>query len=623
MPRTRTLKTSFTAGEVSSRLLGRGDLRAFDNGALRLRNVVIQPTGGVTRRAGLAHVDGARGPGRLVAFEFNTEQTYLLAFSAGHVDIYRDDARLARLAAPWTADQLAHITWTQSADTLLVCHPDVPPRRLTRTGAEDWRLSDWPFHREGAVIHQPFYRFGDPEVTLTPSGTAGAIEIAASAPVFRAGHNGQRFRLHGRQVQVTHVLAPTRALATVIEDLPGTGTTRVWDEASFSPARGWPVSAAFHQDRLVIGGSRDLPNRLWLSRSADLWNFDLGTGQDDEAIEFAILSDQINAIRAVFSGRHLQVFTSGAEWMVTGDPLTPQNIQIHRQTRVGSPVDRAVPPRDVDGATLFVSRNGREIREFLYADTEQAYRAIDLSLLAGHLIDRPLDQDFDARRRLLLVVMGNGTLAALTVYRAEQVIAWTRLETAGAIRAVAVVGEAVYVLVERAGRWSIERFEDGLDLDAALEGESDPPTAVWSGLDHLEGHRVRVVADGAPVAPRTVVDGTITIDAPAHRIAAGSALPTASSPCRPTRSPPAPMGPRCGWWRRCSWWRRPVRCTSISAAARRRCRCIATAIRPLAQRRRRRSAARCACARSAGRAIRPGRCGASCRRCRCPSLCCP
>lgn len=75
---------------------------------------------------------------------------------------------------------------------------------------------------------------------------------------------------------------------------------------------------------MVIGGSRDLPNRLWLSKSSDLFNFDLGKAVDDDAIEFGILSDQVNAIKAVVSTRHLLVFTTGAEWMVSGEPLTPE-----------------------------------------------------------------------------------------------------------------------------------------------------------------------------------------------------------------------------------------------------------------------------------------------------------
>ena len=42
MAGSRALKTSFTAGEVAPELLGRPDLRAWANGARRLRNVFIQ-----------------------------------------------------------------------------------------------------------------------------------------------------------------------------------------------------------------------------------------------------------------------------------------------------------------------------------------------------------------------------------------------------------------------------------------------------------------------------------------------------------------------------------------------------------------------------------------------------
>ena len=128
-------KTSFTSGELDVDMMGRGDLTAFANGAKRLRNVVIAPTGGVSRRAGLRTIDTARGPGRLIAFEFNTEQTYLVVASDRHFDIYAGGTRVATLDTPWTRTQLAQINWAQNADTLLVVHPEVPPRRITRTGA--------------------------------------------------------------------------------------------------------------------------------------------------------------------------------------------------------------------------------------------------------------------------------------------------------------------------------------------------------------------------------------------------------------------------------------------------------------------------------------------------------
>ena len=521
MTRIREIKTTFTAGEVGRDLLGRGDLRAYENGALKLRNVFINPTGGVTRRAGLSYIDTAAGNGKLIAFEFNTEQTYLLVITDEQIDVYADSVLDETIAAPWSAAQIAQLAWTQSADTLLFTHPDVPPKKLTRGSGGIWTLSDWNFFTDGNVRHQPYFKFADTQVTLTPSGTTGTITLTASAAIFEAGHENTRLRVAGKEVEITDFDSSTVVTATVIETLPSTAATIDWYEQAFSAVRGYPVTVAFHQDRLVIGGSRDLPNRLWFSKSGDLFNFDLGTGLDDESIEFAILSAQVPAIRGIFSGRHLQVFTSGAEWMVTGDPLTPAAVQIRRQTRTGSVIDRYIPPVNVDGGTLFIARNKQEIQEFLYTDIEQAYQSTDISLLSRHIILDPVDQDYDQKRRLLFLVRGDGKFATLTVFRSEQVSAWTLHETQGAVKSVAVVGDDVFLLTLRDDIYVIEQFDDDLNLDSALTGESETATASWSGLEHLEGQSVSIVADGYVQAGKTVTGGGVTLDEPAHAVEIG------------------------------------------------------------------------------------------------------
>lgn len=515
MTRSRTLKTSFNAGEVAPEMLGRPDLKAWANGARRLRNVFIQPIGGVTRRPGLRHVATLPGPARLIAFEFNTEQTYLLALTAGAMRVFVGDAEVAQVAGPWTEAMLPQLAWTQSADTLLLVHPEMPPQRITRTGHAAWQVAPWSFAAE------PFFRFAPPEVTLAPSGTAGTVTLAASAPVFLPAHAGVRFRIGGRRVLVTSIASATGATAVVEEPLASTAATADWEEAAFSPARGWPTTVCFHQERLVIGGSRDLPNRLWLSRTGDLFNFDPGTGLDDEAIEFGLVSDQVNAIRGLFSGQHLQVFTSGAEWMVTGLPLTPASIQLHRQTRIGSPVARMVPPVDVDGATIFAARGGRAIHEFVYTDLQQAYQANDLALVARHLVREPVALCYDQLRRLLHVAMADGSLATLTLYRAEEVTAWTRQETDGFFRSLAEIEGTVWAVVERAGTMRLERFDETLALDAALTGSAATPEDRWTGLAHLEGREVSVLADGAPRGAATVADGAVTLDPPAREVQVG------------------------------------------------------------------------------------------------------
>mgnify|MGYP002621669287 CR=1 FL=1 len=523
----RRIKTSFAAGELSPELLGRADLRAYENGAARLTNVFILPTGGVRRRPGLRHLTTLPGRARLIAFEFSTEQTYLLVLTDRRLGVWRGDIEVASIATPWTEARLSQLGWTQSADTLLVVHPEVPPQRITRTSHTDWSIAAWSFDAE------PYYRFALSETTLSASGTSGAVTLTASTPVFQPGHAGTTFRIQGRRVTINAVTGNTSATATVIDPLDGTNPTSVWDEVAFSAVRGWPVSVCFHQDRLVIGGSRDLPNRLWLSRTGNLFNFDLGSGLDDHAIEFALVSDQVNAIRAVFSGRHLQVFTSGAEWMVSGDPLTPANIQLNRQTRVGAMVERTIPPVDVDGATIFVSRSGRSVHEFAYTDVEQAYQAADLAVLARHIIATPVSMAYDQPRRLLHLVMADGRMATLTLFRAEQVTAWTRQETDGAFRTVCEVDGAVFVVTERDGTHRLERFDEALGVDAGMTGTHPGGAASWSGLDHLEGQGVLVVADGAPRGRQTVTGGRVATDPPARAMQAGLAFTHVIEPLPP------------------------------------------------------------------------------------------
>ena len=521
-----TVKTNFTSGELSYSMLGRGDTKAYDNGALFLRNVYISPTGGAVRRSGLRFIDKLSGKSRLISFSFNTEQTYLIIITAGKTLIYKDEVKVAELTTPWQENDLCRLRWTQSADTLLIAHPDYPLKKITRYSHTDWSIESWEFYSEKGFIHQPYYKFAPANVTLTLSGLSGTITLTASSPVFTFAHAGKRIRFEAGEVSILSVTSSTVATAvvttaTLFNTVPDGNTTKDWKEQAFSPIRGYPTCVTFHQGRLVIGGSRDLPNRLWLSKSGDLPNFDLGEGLDSDAIDFGLLSDQVNAIEAVMSGRHLQVFTSGAEWMVTGDPLTPSTIQLKRQTRTGCASYCYVPPRNIDGATIFCSAGGKGIREFLFSDIEQAYQAEDLALLSPHLINYPIDMDYDGKSRLLYVVMMDGSMAVLTNYRSESVSAWTKYETDGNFVSVCVLDGNVYVIVERNGNYYLEVFDSDCYVDSARIGESDTLHSVWVGIDDLNGKTVSILAAGLKTEPRVVENGRVIIDYPSYTIQAG------------------------------------------------------------------------------------------------------
>jgi hypothetical protein len=523
MTQTFLTQTDFTAGELDPRLLGRTDLNSYQSGAAKLRNVVVETTGGVRRRPGMAYVATAEGPGRLVALETGPASAFLLVFSDFQVDIYLDGGLQATVATLWNEAQIAQIAWAQRGQSLLITHPDVPPQQLTRVSDTVWTIGQWQFVEIGSptVTSQPFARFADPDIEMQASATTGTVTLTSSAAVFVAEHLGGIVRLNGKQVELTNIQTPTQAVGLVLQDLDNTDPTKDWDELAFGDARGWPVAVSFHQDRMVIGGSRDLPNAVWLSKTSDHFNFDVGTGLDDEAIAFRLAANNDPAIRSLISSRHLQIFTSVGEWVITGSPLTPTNIQAQQQSAIGSPRDRQVPPRDVDGATLFAARSGREIREFLFVDTEQAYQAGDLALLARHLVQDPVDQDFDQTRRLFLIVMTDGSLASIAIYRIADIAAWSLHETDGRVLSVAVAGGQAYLLVERANGVFIEQLDDQLMVDSGLRLSQPDPTLVWDGLDHLEGRTVALIADDLVVEPAVVAGGAVTLTDSARDLVVG------------------------------------------------------------------------------------------------------
>lgn len=129
-----TSKTNFTSGEIAHDLLGRVDLRAYENGAMALKNVFIEPTGGVYRRPGLKYICEVGEPARLIQFDLGYLESYLLILKDESMDVYLDGVLVQTLETPWTADQIFSVCWCQTSDTLFLVHPDVKPRLLKKSG---------------------------------------------------------------------------------------------------------------------------------------------------------------------------------------------------------------------------------------------------------------------------------------------------------------------------------------------------------------------------------------------------------------------------------------------------------------------------------------------------------
>jgi len=90
----QTIKTTFNAGKLSAYLDGRVDISKYYNGCSQLVNAIPLSTGGITKRPGTRFIAKAKGPCRLIPFEFSADDTLVLEFSDLAVRFYKNCDRV-------------------------------------------------------------------------------------------------------------------------------------------------------------------------------------------------------------------------------------------------------------------------------------------------------------------------------------------------------------------------------------------------------------------------------------------------------------------------------------------------------------------------------------------------
>jgi hypothetical protein len=104
------------------------------------------------------------------------------------------------------------------------------------------------------------------------------------------------------------------------------------------------------------------------------------------------------------------------------------------------------------------------------------------------------------------------------------VVAWSLLETAGAVRTVVCHRGQPHVLIDLDGRTLLERFDETAVTDHTVHLTGPTPTTVWAGLDHLEGQQVLALAPGADPVRAVVGAGTIVLPEPLPELSVGSPI---------------------------------------------------------------------------------------------------
>ena len=571
-----TLKQAFVGGEIAPEMRGRIEDVGYVNGLAVCRNFVVRPQGAIDNRSGLRFVREVKHSGkrtRLIPFTFSGDQTMIIEFGDKYCRFHTDAQTVLdgndpyEITTPYAAEHLFDIHYVQSADILTLVHPDYPPQELRRYGATDWRMAQIAFvptltapqklavkpTRNASPLNINIeYRYVITSVKDNVESKAGE-EIKTSNDLYTNGNkntltwdkvaDATEYRVYRYQSGAFGYIGVTQDATFedtgVAPDMAKTPPQ--YKDTLFKDANDYPSAVSYYQQRRIFAGTKNEPQKIWMTRSGTESDMSYSIpSRDDDRIEVRVAAREANRIRHIVPMSNLLIMTNAAEWHVdtqNSDILTPATIAINPQSYNGA---SNVQPIIVNASLIYCAARGGHVRELAYSRDAGGFVSGDLSMRAPHLFDRREIVDMaygKAPYPLIWFISDNGRLLGNTYVPEQEIGAWHWHDTDGHFESCAVVAEGhedmLYVIVRRTINGQDKRYIERLEsravdaqqeaffVDSGLTYRGQNPVNHISGLDHLEGKSVSILADGAVMPRATVRNGGITLQHPARVVQIG------------------------------------------------------------------------------------------------------
>jgi hypothetical protein len=500
-----TIQPSFSGGELAPSLHARVDLAKYSVGLKTCRNFIIQAHGGVSNRAGTKFIcetkDSSKNT-RLIPFEFNTEQTYILEFGHLTMRVIKDGGQVyagaspVEIATPYSDSEIKDLNYTQSADVLTICHPSHQPRELARSSHTLWSITlittgtDLSAPTGVSSTRQNYNSSLDStsyQYIVTASDTSIATESMSSSSTSITNNNltstvtntiswsgvsgADMYNVYKMTGGIFGFVGRSTGTSFVDNNIiADANDTPQINKSLFNSTDNYPAAVSYYQQRLIFAQTNNNPQRVYMSQTGNYHNFNISTPlKDDDAVTFTIASSQVNEIRHMVPLSDLVVLTSGGEWlMVPGDGrvVTPTSISIEPQGYRGA---SEAPPLVIGNTILYVQSKGSIIRDLGFNLDSDAYTGNDLTVLSNHLFAGKSIKEWaysQSPHSIVWVVLDDGSVASLTYMREHEVWGWARHDTDGTFESVCSVAEgnedATYFVVNRTIGGSTKRYIERL-----------------------------------------------------------------------------------------------------------------------------------------------------------------
>ncbi len=575
----RIIQRSFTSGEIAPGLRVRADLGKYATALESCTNMFVRSQGGVYSRPGfrfVGEIGDSTKQARLIPFSFNTEQTYMLLFEEGTIRIIKDGAYIMdggspyEVVSPYQEVDLPRIGYTQSADVMTLVHPSYEPRNLSRLADDNWTLAVIDFGTTvdppanlvavatgtGGSSYNKTYDYvittvGDDgsesiastKVTITLNSLSSTYGVKLTYDAATGADYYKVYKADSVNSDVYGFIGETRSLEfSDFNIAPDLSIAPPQDREPFTDADNRPSAVNYYQQRAIYANTNDEPQTVYTTQTSNYRSLRTSSpARADDAVTFTIAGRQVNEIRHIVALDALILLTSGGEWRVTegqDEVLAPDTVGVRIQSYNGC---NWVPPVIVNDTVVFVQSSGARIRDLGYTFTSDKYTGSDLSIMSEHLFEGYEIKEMTYTKEpysIVWCVRDDGMLLGMTYQREQEVWGWHKHTTDGLFESAASITEdnkdSLYVIVNRTIDGNTVRYVERMDpreetnpedcfyVDSGLSYNGTPVTTL-SGLDHLEGEDVAVLADGNVVNGLTVTSGEITLPYAASVVHAGLA----------------------------------------------------------------------------------------------------
>ena len=585
MMKLQPIQYGFSSGEISPFLLGNTQAEGYKNGVAELYNMVPLAQGPASSRDGSLFIGEAGNPDdiRILPFNVSRGEDYVIELGPLYMRIYDrngrvdlnnhnhiDDPTFTREFFFWNdVSTGGNITFTHSLSAVNLNNltgsliaainqnmDDIPVAHLgeihNMTGAF---AGDGALHIEigtaeglADVLDETVSVAGDFSFPATPATEVNWIQFTnTGAANTTATLVFPKFEQDGMAIELItpylaedlaeiqyEMISSTGTLILAHSNYPPAHITLLANDDDFqydpivfdTPPTDWVVNnypnvVTVFQGRLWLARTPDQLQTFWASQSGDYFNFDKGTGLDNEALEFALAAQ--GEIEWIAGQKDLLLGTDAGEYRISAQSgvIKPSDIDIRQQSAYGSAT--LLQAQNIGDQVLYVSADNFKVRALTFDAFQQGWYSPDITWISEHITRAGIKEIHFARdpSTLILCLLNDGTVAVCTYDNSQKALGWALFDLGSLdIVSMAVVNSSNGSIIIGAGKqgngvMSLLLSPSSLAVAANMDSAIIRPVEagnIVTGLEHLEGMEVAVKVNNAVHPSKTVVGGQITLD---------------------------------------------------------------------------------------------------------------